>query len=255
MVKGLEIFKGHFAGYETQYLLIGGTAASLVFGQANLSFRATKDLDIVLIVEALDAAFASRFWQFIEAGGYEIRQANETGRPIFYRFQKPTEPRFPAMLELFSRAPEGLQLAPNSHLAPIPVDEAVSSLSAILLNETYYTFLLEGRRILDGLPFIGEDRLIPLKASAWLDLVQRKAVGEAVDAKAIRKHANDVLRLSQLFAPTTTLALPEPIAQELRRFLSAVAQEGTLNPSDLGIRAPLQTVLERIAASYGLNQP
>ena len=30
MVKGLDVFRGHFAGYEDQYVLIGGTAATLV---------------------------------------------------------------------------------------------------------------------------------------------------------------------------------------------------------------------------------
>ena len=48
MVKGLDVFRGHFAGYEDQYVLIGGTAATLAMAEAGLEFRATKDLDIVL---------------------------------------------------------------------------------------------------------------------------------------------------------------------------------------------------------------
>ncbi|MCK7468889.1 MAG: hypothetical protein MZU91_12715 [Desulfosudis oleivorans] len=143
------------------------------------------------------------FWRFIEAGRYEIRQASDTGKPVFYRFQKPADERFPAMLELFCRAPEGIRLAEGSHLTPIPIDEAVASLSAILLDDAYYEFILAGRREVDGLPWVGEDRLIPLKASAWLDLGERQAKGEPIDTKNIRKHANDVLRLSQLLAPDT----------------------------------------------------
>jgi len=110
----------------------------------------------------------------------------------------------------------------SCHLTPIPVDEAVASLSAILLDDAYYAFILAGRREVDGLPWVGEDRLIPLKASAWLDLGERQARGEPVDSKNIRKHANDVLRLSQLLAPD--------------------------------MRIPVVELVERIARAYGLRR-
>lgn len=53
MVKGLDVFQNWFADHADQYVLIGGTAASLTMEDAGLDFRATKDLDIVLHVEAL----------------------------------------------------------------------------------------------------------------------------------------------------------------------------------------------------------
>ena len=120
MVKGLDIFREFFAPYSRQYVLIGGTAASLAMEDAGLEFRSTKDLDIVLYVEALSPEFAKTFWSFVEAGGYEIRESS-AGKPTFYRFQKPSDGNFPFMLELFSLAPEGLELAQGSHLTPIPV--------------------------------------------------------------------------------------------------------------------------------------
>ena len=135
MVRGLDLFRETFAAYADQYLLIGGTAASLTMEDAGLQFRATKDLDIVLHSEALSPSFGDVFWRFVEAGGYEIRQASDTGKPVFYRFQKPADDRFPVMLELFCRAPEGIQLAEGSHLTPIPLDEAVASLSAIVRSK------------------------------------------------------------------------------------------------------------------------
>lgn len=46
MVKGLSIFQEWFKGFENQYVLIGGTAASISMTEAGLSFRGTKDLDI-----------------------------------------------------------------------------------------------------------------------------------------------------------------------------------------------------------------
>jgi hypothetical protein len=82
MVKGLDRFRARFAGLEGQYVLIGGTAATLAMAQAGLDFRATKDLDIVLHIEALTPAFGTAFWAFVEAGGYEIRQASRTGMPV-----------------------------------------------------------------------------------------------------------------------------------------------------------------------------
>lgn len=106
MVTGIDRFRAHFADHEHQYVLIGGAACELLMDEAGLDFRVTKDLDIVLIVEALDPAFAESFWSFIEEGGYDIRQRSD-GKRILYRFQKPTRSDFPAMLELFSRSPEG----------------------------------------------------------------------------------------------------------------------------------------------------
>ncbi len=35
------------------------------------SFRATKDLDIVLIVEALTPEFVSKFWQYVQTACYQ----------------------------------------------------------------------------------------------------------------------------------------------------------------------------------------
>ena len=35
--------------------------------------RATKDIDIILVIEAMSVDFAQRFWQFIADGDYEQR--------------------------------------------------------------------------------------------------------------------------------------------------------------------------------------
>lgn len=48
MVRGLTIFKDWFKDFEDQYVLIGGTASSITMSEADLLFRGTKDLDIVL---------------------------------------------------------------------------------------------------------------------------------------------------------------------------------------------------------------
>ena len=88
MVKGLDIFREYFAGFEDQYVLIGGTACDILFAGNAGQFRATRDIDIVLIVEALTAEFGIKFWEFIEAGPYRNKTMS-TGRPQLYRFDKP----------------------------------------------------------------------------------------------------------------------------------------------------------------------
>jgi hypothetical protein len=250
MVKGLDIFQEHFAAHSDQFILIGGAAATLAMEQAGLDFRATKDLDIVLHIEALTPAFGTTFWTFIEMGGYEIREASDTGKPVLYRFQKPADASYPFMLELLCRSPDGIQLADGSRLTPIPFDDVVSSLSAILLDDAYYTFMLAGRRESDGLTWIGEDRLIPLKAHAWLDLSARKERGEPVDSKNIRKHGNDAIRLSQLLSPDLRIPVPPGVAADLNRFLQLLMADGTYNPASLGLSNPLDEIARRISQAY-----
>jgi hypothetical protein len=141
-LKGLDAFKAHFEGFAHNYVLIGGAACEIVMEEVGLDFRATKDLDIVILVEALDAAFGERFWAFVEAGGYQQRERS-SGKKEFYRFQRPSNGDYPAMLELFARAPDAITPAADSMLTPLPVDEDIASLSAILLDDVYYHALVE----------------------------------------------------------------------------------------------------------------
>jgi hypothetical protein len=81
--------------------------------QKGFDFRATKDLDIILVVEALSADFVRRFWQFIRQGGYSIAQIGEQKK--FYRFIQPKTAGYPKMLELFSRKPDLIADVPDMH--------------------------------------------------------------------------------------------------------------------------------------------
>ncbi|RBJ84904.1 hypothetical protein C3L29_007485 [Pseudomonas sp. MWU12-2534b] len=249
MVRGLDRFREYFTDYTDRYVMIGGVAAYLSMEDAGQAFRATRDLDIVLIIEALDPSFVARFWEFIRAGGYQIKQRNDQ-RPIFYRFMAPADTRFPVQIELFSRSPQGIDLAEDATLSPIPVDEAVSSLSAILLNDQYYEFLLAGMQQIDAITHIGADRLIPLKAHAWLNLTERLGKGERIDSKNIRKHRNDILSLSVLLAPHST-QLPGPIAEDLQQFLLQLAEQD-VDPAAIGLTESLQQTIWRIRQAFHL---
>ncbi|MEI3146889.1 MAG: hypothetical protein V8T10_02550 [Merdibacter sp.] len=46
MVTGFQSFQEWFRGFENQYIIIGGTACELLMEEEDLSFRATKDIDL-----------------------------------------------------------------------------------------------------------------------------------------------------------------------------------------------------------------
>lgn len=253
MVKGLERFANHFAAYSDQYVLIGGTACSLVMEDAGLDFRATKDLDIVLSIEALDAQFVDAFWQFIKDGGYQNRQRS-TGKELFYRFSLPHNPDFPLMLELFSRVPDFIKLHSETHLTPIPVNEAIVSLSAILLDDEYYQFLHSKKRQIDGLSAVDASHLIPLKARAWLDLVGRENTGADIDKRDIRKHKNDILRLYQLLTPLDRITAPSSIKQDMHQFLEHIKNDKEIDLKQLGLKnTNLKEIVDNLQLVYGID--
>lgn len=235
MVKGLDRFREQFTLFSDSYVLIGGVACLLAMEEAGLLFRTTKDLDIVLCVEALNDKFVKAFWEFIIKGNYQYRQKS-TGRKLFYRFHSPEDSTYPEMLELFSRKPEAIKLSKNSHLTPIPVDEEISSLSAILLDEDYYRFIHAGKYSIEGLSVVAPGYLIPLKARAWLDLSERSNIGALVDRGDIRKHKNDVLRLYQLLSAEHRMILPQSIKADMRKFIEHLKNCAPIDLKDLGIK-------------------
>jgi hypothetical protein len=99
--KSLDKFKEHFSQHTKSFVLIGGVAYHEWLASQRLEFRATRDIDIVLIVEALKQAFIARLWEFVEAGQYEIRW-RATGKRELFRFSKPKDDTYPALHELFS---------------------------------------------------------------------------------------------------------------------------------------------------------
>lgn len=236
MVRGIDSFRDWFRGYEEQYAIIGGTACDLLMTDEGLDFRATKDIDLVLIVEAVDASFGRRFWEYVIAAGYEHRNKS-SGEPEFYRFTNPQSKDYPAMIELFTRRPETIVLPTDAVLTPLPLEEEISSLSAILLNDDYYGFLKQGCVRVSDVTVLGAPYLIPFKAKAWIDLSDRKAAGEHVDSKNIRKHRNDVFRLTELLDRNQERlsSMPETIRSDMRLFIEKMITED-IDLKQLGIR-------------------
>ncbi len=249
MVTGLDIFKEHFREHTNQFILICGTACDMAMSEMGLDFRATKDLDIVLILEALDAGFSDCFWDFVKKGRYHNQQKS-SGKNVFFRFYEPQNKDFPFMLELFSRKPDVLTIPPGCRLTPIPTDKDSSSLSAILLDEDYYAFILSGKTSRDGLQLMPPEYLIPLKAKAYLDLSARKDAGESIDSKDIKKHKNDIFRLFQILTPESLVKLPTSIVHDMQQFLDLMIQDPP-DLKNLGIKTiTLDKVIGRLREIY-----
>jgi len=224
MVHGLEKFKEYFGNHTNQYVFIGGTACDILMDELGAPFRATKDLDMVLIIEALDSSFGETFWQFIEDGGYEHREKG-MGENQFYRFSEPKDISFPKMIELFSKLPNEFEISFDGGLTPIHIDESIVSLSAILLNDDYYDLLSKGKRTVDGYSLIEIETVILFKIKAWLDMKERKEAGEDIDTKNIKKHKNDVFRLLANVSPTSRIEPSVGIQNDVIQFIEKIRED------------------------------
>jgi len=246
MVEGINSFREHFKGYEDCYTVIGGAACDILMTEADLTFRSTKDIDMILILEDKKSDFAKVFWEFIKIGGYRCGWRNSEN-VHFYRF---TEPKsgFPVMIELFSRKP-GYQLEIDGGIIPIHIDDDTSSLSAILLNEEFYQFMLEGRRMVDGISVLGVEYLIPFKMFAWLDLKKRKEVGEHVNEHDYKKHKNDVFRLLQIVNPDVKIKVDGLVRDSIERFLSTMESE-MIRTDQLGLMITKDKAVEVLKGIY-----
>ena len=223
MVKGLQRLKDYFRHDHGSFVVIGGAACEMWMTSKSLPFRVTKDVDMVLVLEALNAGFVRKFWAFINAGKYQLRQKSQERRE-YYRFSRPLAEDYPEIIELFSRRLDSVALDSGQQITPIPMGEDISSLSAILMDDDYYNLLASTRITLDDLPVISADGLIPLKAKAWLDLKERKARGEPMDDSDIRKHMKDVFKL------TATLTGPvftpqKSVKDDLQKFIDCFPED------------------------------
>ena len=249
MVQGIEVFKTYFSGYEDQYMLIGGMACDLLMSDAGLDFRRTKDIDMVLIVEALTTEFARVFWRFFDEGGYATRQRS-TGKPEFYRFVNPASPGYPEMVELFSRPQTGVRLHTEAHLTPIYISDDIASLSAILLDEDYYNFLLGGRSVSGEISVLDAAHIIPFKMKAWLDLREKKANGSThVNDRDLRKHRQDVFRLFQLVSAESRISVPTAVHKDILAFIQEM-RAMDIDLTSIHIRRDKDSILDILESIY-----
>jgi hypothetical protein len=146
VVSGIDSFRERFKDYTDYYTIIGGTACDILLTEADLPFRATKD-----------------------------------------------------------------------------IDDDTSSLSAILLNDDFYEFMMSGRKVVDGLDVLGAEHLIPFKMYAWINLLDKKRNGEHVNEKDLKKHKYDVFRLLQIVTEGTRVETTGLVTESIRRYIEEIS--------------------------------
>lgn len=224
MVRGFNTFKKYFEHYSSNYIIIGGTACDFLINEAGFVPRATKDIDMILVVEALNAQFVEQFWKFINDGAYKQREKSSDEKE-YYRFKDPESAEFPYQIELFSRNPDLINLDDGTHLTPVPTPEDQYSLSAILLNDDYYYYILKNSILLDGIHIAKIEALICLKAKAYLDIKSRIESGATEDIRQLKKHKADIFRLTVLLPPSTFVTLPDTIQVHINEFANIISAE------------------------------
>ena len=180
--------------------------------------------------------------------GYQNHQ-HSTGKEVFYRFATPAAADYPSMIELFSRIPGNIKFSGKGHLVPIPINETVASLSAILLDDDYYKFIHLGKQQINDLSVLDAIHLIPLKARAYIDLKGRKQNGEDINEKDIRKHKNDVIRLYQILSANSRKELPPPIKNDMIFFLNDIKNDKSIDCKNLGLK---HTNIDNIAKTLSI---
>ena len=248
MVNGLNRFRETFKKYNGQYVIIGGVACGLIMDEYGLNFRTTQDFDIVIIIEAITEELGKALWEFIKKGKYKVRQKSN-GNPEFYRFKNRIDDTYPKEIELFSRKKSILKYDQNDRLTSIHVSDEISSLSAILLNDEYYNFLMNGLIVKNEIQLLNYTHIIPFKAKAWLDLKNRRENGEHIDSKNINKHRNDVFRLSQLLSESLKVTSNFQIKKDMKIFIEQMKLE-KINPKDLGINIQKEEILSLLEKIY-----
>ena len=246
MVEGIESFVEKFKDYSDCYTIIGGTACDILMSEADIDFRATKDIDMIVLMEARYQEFTKVFWEYVFEGGYRFGWKN-SDEVHFYRFTEP-KPGYPSMIELFSREPDYIKDVPEG-IVPLHIDDETSSLSAILLNDDFYSFMLQGRRTILGASILGAEHLIPFKMYAWLDLKDRKARGEHVNERDIKKHKYDVFRLLQIAEQGKKIETTGLVNELIERFLNEIKGE-TIPLKQIGVPFDMDEAIGYLESIY-----
>lgn len=223
IVNGLDIFAEKLKAYSDNFIIVGGTACSLEMNDAGINFRATNDIDMIVIVEDLSADFGKAFWNFIKDGGYKFWKSDETTH--FYRFLNPKNSSYPKMIELFSRKQDWIPDDMVGKYTKIVVNDEISSLSAILLDDEYYRFLKEGAEIVNDLPVLKPIYLIAFKAKAHVDLTRKHSEGQHINERDLKKHKNDILRLVQLLNLNETIDVADSVKADMQNFFDLIEKE------------------------------
>ncbi len=230
MIAKIQRFCSFFSEHKDCYALLGGAACSVWYMNRRPHFRPTKDVDVVLLIEALsqNASFMERFHEFIERYAYhgESCGLNEQGHLRMFRLLT-DHPEVPAQIEILSRKGDIPLLPPHRHTAPLIIENRHTYLSCILMDDEYYHFLRHHVTLREGIPVPTKASLIALKIKAYLNLreVRETATDEKQKQNTIpseqemNKHMKDVFFLLTGVQPSEdSTTIPDAIAHDVRQF-------------------------------------
>lgn len=113
-------------------------------------------------------------------------------------------------------------------IIPVHIDDEISSLSAIVLNDDFYNFMMQGRRLVSEISILDAAYLIPFKMFAWIDLTNRRAAGEHVNERDLKKHKNDVFRLLEIIPEGTSIAVNGLVREKWQNFWKELKKNPSL---------------------------
>ncbi len=232
MVEGLDRFKADLGKYSENYIIIGGTACNIILENLGTVPRVTHDIDMIVVVERLTAAFVAAFWSFIHQGGYAIEKRQPLdGEPAYalYRFRKPSEPGYPAQIELLARQSDDLGEPKDTRITPIPLEEYQYSLSAIVLDDDLYQFVVSNSQMVNEIRVASLEALICLKARAHLNLLREREAGNKVNSNDIKKHRRDVFLLTAARTENEPIVVPTSILETVKDFVQRMNTEESIS--------------------------
>lgn len=83
--------------------------------------------------------------------------------------------------------------------------------------------MMSGRKVVEGIGVLGAEHLIPLKMYAWINLVDRKASGEHVNERDLKKHKYDVFRLLQIVTAGTRVESSGLVKESILKFIDDIS--------------------------------
>lgn len=226
-MEGLNKFRESFASFSDSYVIIGGAACDIVMTGTDVRPRATHDIDMIIVVEKMTKDFVEHFWKFIREGGYRPKKRKqidgELQRYEMYRFVEGS-PGYPEMIELLSRHPDILGDPQGLTIEPLPLDDDISSMSAIIMDDDYYHFTISHSRLTDGIRHADSAALVALKTRAYLNLLQDLANGKHIDSRDIRKHRTDVLK-NVVIVENEEITAPASIVGCVKDFVASIRKD------------------------------
>lgn len=220
-MEGEGFLTEYMKDFKDDYILIGGNACALHFEELGAPFRATADLDIVLITESSNQGFYKHLTTYLHTHGYEgkrFKGSNQGGSA--YRFTLAEDKRGngqPVQIELFAKKPEYFDETKDSklHITPIETGDGISNFSAILLDDDIYDFIRSSEMSLRGVSTVNLTCLLGLKSVAWHSNQELKNNGEDIKDDTIFKHPADMLRIISIIEPEV-MQYPDAIYDSLQ---------------------------------------